>query len=136
MPTAPIPFVYPVAAVHGIHDGDTMTLSLDLGFNTFRRVTVRLAGLDTPEVTGVSKPAGVAVLNWVSIAVRASKSITLESQEVDKYGRSLGVLYLDGVALNKRLIDGGMALAYDGGNRTGTWTAAKLAAAKAAAEKA
>jgi micrococcal nuclease len=136
MPTTPIPFVYPVSSVRRIHDGDTFTATLDLGFNTFREVVVRLAGLDTPEVTGASKPAGLAVLHWAANRIIESKDLTLESREVDKYGRSLGVLYLNGVSLNKQLIDKGMALAYDGRNRAGTWTAAKLAAAFAAAEAA
>lgn len=121
------------ARVESIHDGDTMTVTLDLGFSTFRRVQLRLAGLDTPEVTGASRDAGRAVLNWVALALHGAKEVTVVSEELDKYGRCLATVYLDGKSLNDRLVSLGMALAYDGGNRAGTWTKAKLDAAAAAA---
>lgn len=130
---APIPFVYPVRSVESQHDGDTLDVVLDLGFDTFRLVTLRLAGLDTPEVTGASKAAGLAVRDWVSRRLRQAKVLTVQSLEVDKYGRSLAILYLDGKPLNDDLVARGMALPYNGGNRTGTWTAAALAKAQAAA---
>ncbi len=126
--TAPVPYVYPIVSVESVHDGDTLTAVIDLGFSTQRVLTIRLNGLDTPEVTGASKAAGIAVRDFVRSMVYTARTLTLESQALDKYGRSLGVVYLDGISLNKLLIASGRALPYDGSNRAGTWTAARLAA--------
>jgi len=131
---APTPYVYPVRGVTSIYDGDTMRVTLDLGFDTYRHVNLRLAGLDAPEVTGESKDAGRAVRDWVSRQIGKAKQVTVESTEVDKYGRCLAVVYVDGRSLNDLLVNGGMALAYSGGDRAGTWTASKLASARAWAE--
>ena len=126
---APAPYVYPVRTVIDIHDGDTMTVLVDLGFDTMRRVIVRLSGVDTPEVTGAQKVAGKAVRDWVVTAVGKAQVVVLESKDLDKYGRSLAVLYLDGKSLNATLVGQGMALTYDGGDRAGTWTPELLAKA-------
>lgn len=43
------------AVVDRVVDGDTLDLTIDLGFRTFTRQRVRLYGVDTPEVYGVKK---------------------------------------------------------------------------------
>lgn len=41
-------------------DGDTQELTVDAGFHTDRAVTLRLLGVNTPEVKGASRAAGLA----------------------------------------------------------------------------
>jgi micrococcal nuclease len=137
---APKPFVYAIADVVRVVDGDTIEATIDLGFSTLRKVTIRLAGLDAPERKGPSKHAAQLVASFVSRWFRCGeryigvpKGYVLESTALDKYGRSLGRVYRDNTAagvecLNDVLIKLGYALPYDGCNRAGTWTKAKLAA--------
>lgn len=38
------------ATVLAVHDGDTVTINLDLGFHTWLKTDVRLFGIDAPEL--------------------------------------------------------------------------------------
>jgi len=40
-------FIYNVAALDRVVDGDTVEMTLDLGFNIFYKVEVRLGGIDS-----------------------------------------------------------------------------------------
>ncbi len=127
--TIPTAYVYNIVTVQNNYDGDTCNLIIDLGFSTLRRINVRLIGLDTPEASGSTKEIGKLVRDIVTNKLQTA--IVLESKELDKYGRSLGVIWLkDGTSLNQFLIDNGLALPYDGSSRVGTWTSAKLMTAK------
>jgi micrococcal nuclease len=62
------------ARVSRVVDGDTLDLTIDLGFRTFVKQRVRLYGIDTPEIHGVKrdseeyqkgKEAQAAVINWL-----------------------------------------------------------------------
>ena len=56
----PTPKRYHYAAkVLAAHDGDTVTLELDLGLWIRRIEKLRLHGIDTPEVVGAGKAAGL-----------------------------------------------------------------------------
>ena len=46
-------------------DGDTYDFLVDLGFNEYRYATVRLLGVNAPEVTGATKEAGLASKAYV-----------------------------------------------------------------------
>lgn len=130
MATTPIPYVYPVASVLSVYDGDTITCTVDLGFNTLRKISVRVSGVDAPEVTGSSKVAGLAVRDYVRYKLGKASKITLESKELDKYGRSLGIIHLgDGTTINELLLKHNMALPYNGESRVGIWNDVKLTAA-------
>ena len=43
------------AALMGVVDGDTVDVTVDLGFRIHREIRLRLAGIDTHETYGVSK---------------------------------------------------------------------------------
>ena len=46
---SPCNFVYQVTSIEKIVDGDTIDVTLDLGFDVCTRQRVRLLGIDTPE---------------------------------------------------------------------------------------
>lgn len=116
MPTL-IPYVYPIREIVAVHDGDTITVIIDLGFDTYRRLVLRVNGIDTPEVTGSQKVAGLVVRNAVIEWLKSPKLI-LESKEVDKYGRSLAEIYnANGVKLSSFLLSQGLARPYWGEKR-------------------
>lgn len=126
---------YVIAQVLEAVDGDTIDLSLDLGFNITYKVRVRILGIDTPEKVGTQKVYGLAVKEWVKRWFAAQKdTLYLVSERWDKYGgRVLGDLQLkDGSSYSAMLIAKGMARAYNGEAKP-TWTTAQLEAALAAA---
>ena len=134
----PAPYVYPLVDVGNVYDGDTMTNAIvDLGWDTLRRVDLRLAGLDTPEINKAGeKDAGLAVKRAVADWLGSRKGrLIVESKEIDKYGRSLAVIHCQGEAesLNAYLLRTGMARPYSGDLRL-PWPASGLIAAKKAAE--
>ncbi len=100
-----------------IIDGDTFVATIDLGFKTHRKETVRLAGINTPESRTRNleeKKHGLAAKKALGDMLTSCKELIIEVKEVGKYGRALGVVYADGTNLNFELIDRGYAYPYSG----------------------
>jgi len=83
-------------------DGDTVVLDVDLGFTVHVTVTVRILGINAPEITGVSKIQGIAskdalekILNDIIPDKRGNKNIVVKSFMKDKYGRWLSDLLVN-----------------------------------------
>lgn len=113
------------AVVKNVVDGDTVDLSVDLGFDVWYHVRVRVDGIDTPEKW---HPYGKVVKKYVK-QVLEGKEVFITSNGRDKYGRYLVDITMAGFreTFNQHLIDQKMAKAYGGGSRDGTWTEAELA---------
>jgi len=91
---------YP-ARVLNVVDGDTLDLMVDLGFQSYTKIRVRLYGIDTPEVYGVKKDsdeyaAGVKASEfartWVVqqeglVHIRTHDGKVIGSKAQGKYGR-------------------------------------------------
>ena len=117
-PAEPVGY-YQVTAARVI-DGDTVDLTVALGFRLQWSGPVRLYGIDTPEVHGVTREAGLKakarLQERVDQAVAASELVLLAYKQ-DKYGRQLGVLYVGDLDLNALLITEGLAIPYFGGTK-------------------
>jgi len=114
-------FQYNVVNVDRVVDGDTLYLLLDLGFNIFYKVEVRLDGLDTPEKNTVEgKIVKKKIEAWLT-----GKTLTLVSKELDKYGRVLGEVKTDTESLNQWLLKNGFARIYNGEKKI-PWTEAQI----------
>ena len=101
------------AFVTNVVDGDTIDVEIDLGFDIWHHVRLRLAGIDTPETsTQAGKDARVYAKKHLE-----KRAVVITTYKPDKYGRYLADVIVDGVSFNKTLIDEGMAKAYDGGKR-------------------
>lgn len=118
------PFVFPISAgqVIKVYDGDTITIASKLPYDNspLYRLSVRLNGIDTPEIKGktpdekqVAKEARDALTGLIM-----NKQIRLENVESEKYGRILADVYLGDLHINKWLIDNRYAVAYYGGTKT------------------
>lgn len=99
------------AKIISVYDGDTVTAEVDLGIQTKTIEKIRLYGIDAPEVRGSERPRGLisrdTLRSWV-----LNNSVVLQTIDDDdrgKYGRLLGVLYKDGVNLNKQLVKHNLA---------------------------
>ena len=111
-------------------DGDTIDVTIDLGFDLYKKERVRVAGVDTPEKRTrdlEEKALGIEATNWLkkkledTIAGDGDElSIRTELKGgVGKYGRLLGWLYIneDTLSLNEQMIEEGYAWEYDGGTK-------------------
>ena len=111
---------YP-AKIRRVIDGDTVDMTIDLGFRVSVNVRARLFGLDAPEITGPTAHKGKAAAAWLSerLATRPAWTIkTYKQDSADKYGRYL-VLITDQPAadefdrtINAEMIAAGYATPY------------------------
>lgn len=105
--------VYPVKEYRVI-DGDTIEVTLDLGFNLTKQTNVRLNGVNTPEIRGDEREAGLVVKQFVEEFLQG-KEIQCQWLDEDKYGgRFIGMVYVDGESLGIILVEKNYAKVYDG----------------------
>lgn len=95
-------------------DGDTVSAIVDLGFGTSMTITLRLAGIDAPELsTPEGKAAKQALIEMVEDQVVVVQTI---KDRREKYGHYLAVLYplvsTDTQSFNDRLLANGFAHVY------------------------
>ena len=108
---APKTYSYP-AEIVSVYDGDTLTANLDLGLGVMlEKQKIRLYGIDTPEIRGDEKPLGELSRDWL-IGTLMDAKVVIETHGTGKYGRILGVVYADGVNLNQRMVELGLAERY------------------------
>ena len=102
-------------------DGDTVDATVDLGFDTWKKIRIRLVGINTPESRTrdlEEKARGLAAKNFlIDLLKKHNNEFVLHSQGVGKYGRCLGNLFLGEVNVNDLLINEGHAVEYQGGKR-------------------
>ena len=118
-----------VVSIDKVVDGDTIDVTIDLGFDLSKKERVRVAGVDTPEKRTRNleeKALGLDATAWIKEhlegAINGDDDLIIRTEldgGVGKYGRLLGWLYIGDaiVSLNERMIDEGYAWAYDGGSK-------------------
>ena len=118
-----------VTQIDKVLDGDTIDVTIDLGFDLYKKERVRIAGVDTPEKRTRNleeKELGIHATNWLKEkldgAIAGDDELTIRTElvgGVGKYGRLLGWLYIgDSVlSLNEQMITEGYAWEYDGGTK-------------------
>lgn len=117
-----IKFIIPITdgRVIKVYDGDTITIASKLvNSNQLYRFTVRLNGIDTPEIKGKTekeKQAAIIARDCLSNLL-LNKYITLKNVNTEKYGRILADVYLGDLHVNKWLLDNKYAVPYDGGKK-------------------
>lgn len=106
------------AQVLNVHDGDTLRLRTDLGFYVRFDQTVRLAGLNAPELsTPEGKAAQAFADGWVQAHASPYVGVRTQKDKQEKYGRYLATIYdlADATStLNAALLAAGHALPWDG----------------------
>jgi len=122
-----------VTEINRVLDGDTIDVTIDLGFDLYKkervRVAGRVAGVDTPEKRTrdlEEKELGIDATNWLKEklegAIEGDDELVIRTElkgGVGKYGRLLGWLYIGDalMSLNEQMIDEGYAWEYDGGTK-------------------
>jgi len=109
------------ATVIRVVDGDTVDAMVDLGFNTWKKVRIRMVGINAPESRTrdlEEKKKGLAAKERLKeILEEVDNKFKLNSQGVGKFGRCLGILTIGGHSVNQQLVTEGHAVEYFGGKR-------------------
>ena len=119
-----------VTKIDKVLDGDTIDVTIDLGFDLYKKERVRIAGVDTPEKRTrdlEEKELGIHATNWLKEklegAISGDDDLVIRTELVGgtgKYGRLLGWCYIGDaeLSLNEQMITEGYAWSYDGGTKS------------------
>jgi micrococcal nuclease len=99
------------ATIIEVVDGDTVTALIRLGLYLTATHRLRLLGIDTPELRGPTREAGLAAKAFV-VEHLLGRDVIIHTEKDDAFGRWLGLIYLDGVPFNDLLIAAGHAVPY------------------------
>ena len=121
------------AKLEKVVDGDTIDAIVDLGFDTWKRIRIRLNGINAPESRTrdlEEKAKGLAAKARLKEILKLNKNqFMLVSHGVGKYGRCLGEIFVENppvdneqypyleVSVNRVLINEGHAVEYHGEKR-------------------
>ena len=118
-----------VTEINRVVDGDTIDVTIDLGFDLYKKERVRVAGIDTPEKRTrdlEEKELGLDATNYLKEkleeTIAGDEELTIRTElkgGMGKYGRLLGWLYIgeDSISINETMINEGYAWPYDGGTK-------------------
>ena len=117
------------AIIKKIYDGDTITVDIDLGFYSWiKNKSLRISGIDTPEIRGSEKIAGKIVRDYLRNRFKLGIEVFIKTSKPDKYGRVLSKVYLDDTFtenIGDILLELGLAKPYNGGAKN-KWTEEEL----------
>lgn len=109
--------------IEKVIDGDTVDVFIDLGFSVWHKERIRLVGVDTAEKNTVFGKATKKLL----VDTLEGKKVRLQVSKPDKYGRYLGIIFLnDSESINDQMIKHGIAKPYGGDSKSGLWTEEEL----------
>lgn len=117
------PFAVPISGgqVIKVYDGDTITIAakLQMKDSPLYRFSVRMYGIDTPEIKGHTEDERTVAKEARDTlsALLLHKNIRLKNVTTEKYGRILADVYLDNLHINNWLIEQRLAVKYDGGTK-------------------
>ena len=93
-------------------DGDTIKVS-----GNGSKITIRLVGIDAPETSKRKNESGQpfsrkSTKHLASLVL--NKSVTVKSYGIGRYGRTLGVVFVNGMNVNLEMVKVGLAEVYRG----------------------
>jgi micrococcal nuclease len=106
------------ATINKVVDGDTINLTIDLGFNTYWKSNCRLAHINTPELKSLDeniKKKAYEAKDYVANQLSNIKEVIIKCMSLDKYGRPVVEIYYGSefkFHLNKELLDKGHAVKF------------------------
>ena len=109
------------AQVVSVYDGDTLTVDAKPWPGVTMRVSVRVDGIDTPEIRGrcqAEKDLAIQARDFVRATV--GEAVQLTNVRLGKYaGRVVAEVWIGGQSLAEMVIQAGLGRPYDGGAREG-----------------
>ena len=112
-----------VSKVISVYDGDTFRVNIDsLPPIVGKNIAIRVNGVDTPEIRGkcqYEKDLALEARDFVRAKLANAKEIKLTNLQRGKYFRVVANVLVDGVSLERELLDNKLAYRYDGGKKAG-----------------
>ena len=90
-----------VIVVVGVSDGDTLTVQ-----DGDKKIVIRLAEIDAPERT---QPYSQVSRRNLETLCRHTKAVEITPVDTDRYGRTVAHVWCDGVQVNWRQVEDGLA---------------------------
>jgi endonuclease YncB( thermonuclease family) len=118
-----VKFIPPIIGgmVIKVYDGDTITIANKLPYDTspMYRFSVRLNGIDCPEMrtTNETEKQCAIIAKEFLLKTIMNKYVSLQNIDVDKYGRILADVLIDGENVSDMLLIERLAVRYDGGTK-------------------
>jgi endonuclease YncB( thermonuclease family) len=110
-----------VSKVINVYDGDTFRVNIDsLPPIVGKNIPIRVNGVDTPEIRGkclYEKNLALKARDFVRAKLSNAKEIKLTNLQRGKYFRMVANVLVDGVNLERELLDNELAYRYDGGKK-------------------
>ena len=111
-----------VTKVISVYDGDTFRVNIDsLSPIVGKNIPVRLEGVDTPEINGkcqYENDLAILARDFVRDKLFNAKEIKLNEIQRGKYFRVVAKVFIDGVSLEKELLENDLAYRYNGGKKS------------------
>jgi len=111
-----------VSKVISVYDGDTFRVDIDsLPPIVGKNIPIRLNGVDTPEIRGkcqYEKDLALIARDFVRNKLANAKEIKLTKLQRGKYFRVVADVMIDGVSLEKELLENKLAYKYTGGKKS------------------
>ena len=111
-----------VSKVISVYDGDTFRVDIDsLPPIVGKNIPIRLNGVDTPEIQGkcqYEKDLALKARDFVRNKLVNAKEIKLTKLQRGKYFRVVADVMVDGVSLEKELLENKLAYKYTGGKKS------------------
>lgn len=105
--------------VISIADGDTFTILIDK-----KELKIRLHGIDCPES---SQDFGNVAKQYLSNLI-FGKTVRVKEMDVDRYGRTIGMVFHGAANINEELLKAGMAWHYKQYDKNEKWAKIELEA--------
>ena len=96
-------------------DGDTVDLSIDLGFKVSIQERFRLSRINAPEIKGETKERGDMATKYLQSTLDGQMlRVKTQKDRKEKYGRYLADIYMpDGSCVNDMIVHAGLAAYVD-----------------------
>ena len=105
------------------YDGDTCYVVAKTLPDTLRNMSIRILGIDTPEIRAdctEEKDLALQGRAFANDMFRNADNIEFRNLKWDKYGgRILADVYIDGMSYKQEIIEAGLAREYYGGKKIG-----------------
>jgi micrococcal nuclease len=118
-------YQYKISNIIRVIDGDTVEVTLDLGFNIHLKQTIRLTNIDAPSIRTLDeevKKYGLRAKEKLEEYLKTGDRIIVATQnpnKTEKFGRVLGEVYVEGnnLTASEYLFSNQYAWFYDEKNR-------------------
>lgn len=91
-------------------DGDTYVFSMDVGFDIYPHITVRIMGINSPEIKGATKVQGMISRDYAEDFLMSAEYIEIRTERDMSFTRYLGDIYVDGENLATHMASNGYAV--------------------------